>query len=158
MPKDIFIDTNVIRNFANPMSREYKKLLNWLTTYNPNNKSNNAYLAISNKLLAEYGRSLRNCFYGSNSFSVIIDSFTKQDRFNLIKNREIKTFKQKNFKKHIVQRLRCNTPDRDHIPVVMLSDRKYALSLDGNFLRDVNNFPGFSARAVRCPQDLPYDQ
>ncbi|MHC4113368.1 MAG: hypothetical protein ACYSUY_20030 [Planctomycetota bacterium] len=159
MFKDIFIDTDVINKFANPLDKNYKKLFKWLLDYDENNKNDNAYLAVSNKLRGEYSRSLRNSFSYSNNFSIIIDVFTKKGRFNSISNKKIKNFKQKYFnKKRIVRKLISSKNDRDHIPVVMLSDRKYALSLDGKFRRDINNFPGFSATAVKRPQDLPYDK
>lgn len=159
MLKDIFIDTNVIPNFSNPLDKEYKKLFRWLISYNENSKHNNAYLAISNKLKNEYSRSLRNSYLNTNNFSIIINTLFEQDRFNTISNRRINNFKQKYLnKKYIKRKLTSNKNDREHIPVVMLSDRKYALSLDNNFCRDINNFPRFRARAVQRPQDIPHDR
>lgn len=158
MLKDIFIDNSVIPKFSNPLDSEYKKLFEWLLKYDEKRKNNNAYLAVSKKLLGEYDRSLRNAHSSSHNFVVIIAHYKRNDRFNSIDNESIKTFKRKYFKKKIVRRLVCDRDDRNHIPVVMLSDRKYALSLDANFRRDINNFPGFSARATERPQDLPYDE
>ena len=158
MLKDIFIDTDVIPKLSNPLDYEYKRFIKWLLNYDRNNNLNNAYLVVSSGLLGEYSRSLRNSHLSSNNFCVIIDMFSRQGRFHSITNRRIKAFKQKFFKKHVLRRLTSSKNDRDHIPVVMLSDRKYALSLDANFRRDINNFPRFSARAAKRPQDIPYDR
>jgi len=38
----------------------------------------------------------------------------------------------------------------------MLSVRKYALSHDTAFRDDVNDFPGYRARAEIRPRDIPY--
>ena len=157
MLKDIFIDHNVAKNFSNPLDDEYKKLVKWLIRYDERSPLNNAYLAVSKKLLGEYCTSPGHP-HSLTNIIIIIGTFTKQGRLNNIDNSAIKNFQRKYFKKHIVQRLRCNPPDRDHIPVVMLSDRKYALSRDTKFRYDVNNFPGFSALAAKCPQDIPYEQ
>jgi len=155
--KDIFIDNNIAKNFSNPLDCEYKKFIKWLLKYNPKNPLKNAYLVVSNKLLCEYSRTA-GYPHSSINIIIIIDKCTREGRLNKISNSDIKNFKQKHFKKHVVQRLTCNKSDWDHIPVVMLSERKYALSLDTNFRRDINNFPGFSALAAKRPQDIPYEQ
>lgn len=54
--KDIFIDNNITKNFCNPLDPEYKKLIKWLMAFDEQDKAKNAYLVISNKLLAEYYR------------------------------------------------------------------------------------------------------
>jgi len=156
MLKDIFIDNNIVPKFSNPLDGEYKKLVKWLLGYNVVNKEDNAYLAVSNKIIGEYSRSLRNISSLSNNFIVIIDACTRQGRYNFVCNRKITHFKQKHFKKHVVRKFTCTRSDQDHIPVVMLSDRKYALSLDANFRRDINNFPKFAALAAKRPNDIPY--
>lgn len=47
--KDIFIDNNITKNFANPLDPEYKKLIKWLMAFDEQDKAKNAYLVISNK-------------------------------------------------------------------------------------------------------------
>jgi hypothetical protein len=47
---------------------------------------------------------------------------------------------------------------QEHIPVVLLSDRKYVLTLDQKFTDDLLNFPGFRVIVCDKPQDLPYDK
>lgn len=155
MIKDIFIDNVIVtRHFSNPPKRHYKKLIAWLRRFDVKQPHNNAYLVVSNKLLAEY---YGTCSYSNSGINMptIIDMLTRQGRLNRIKNDKIKGFKQKYFKKHI--KLRCNPKDKNHIPIIMLSHRKYALTADGDFCYDINHFPRFGAKAACGPQHLPYD-
>jgi hypothetical protein len=157
MKKDIFIDNNIAKNFSNPMDVEYKKLILWLMKYNPGNLVENAYLAVSNKLLAEYYRTAVFASSGS-SIPIIIDKLTREGRLVKIKNAAIKEFQRQHFTKKIDKNLRSNKEDHDHIPVVLLSARKYALSLDDDFVYDLVHFPGFKARAEKRPENLPFDE
>ncbi len=156
--KDIFIDNNIAKNFSNPLDPEYKKLIQWLITYNSEQieSDNNAHLVVSNKLIAEYQRTTRNAASLTN-IVVIISKLTREGRLIKISNQEIKDFKQQFFTKKVEKKLTCNSEDRDHIPVVLLSIRKYALSLDDKFVYDLRNFPGFTVLAEQRPEDLPYE-
>ncbi len=154
--KDIFIDNNVAKNFANPLDPEYKKLVLWLKTYDEFNKLSSAYLAISTKILVEYHRTCGTSM-SDNSIVAIIDLCTRQGRLNRITNEQIKNFRATHFTKKNCRKLKSNWQDHDHIPVVMLSKRKCAISIDDGFVYDVNNFPGFKAIAVKRPQDLGYE-
>lgn len=154
--KDIFIDNNVAKNFAKPLDPEYKRLIRWLLKFDADLKDS-AHLAVSKKLIAEYKRTSGNAYSGTN-IAVIIDKLTQQGRLLMITNQQIKDFKREYFKKRVIRRLTCNREDRDHIPVVLLSHRKYALSLDDDFTRDLINFPGFTVWVEKRPRDLPYDQ
>lgn len=155
MLKDIFIDNNIAKNFSNPLDLEYKKLIRWLIKDNRQNPSNNGYLVVSPKLIAEYQRTARNSFSPTN-IVIIIDRLTREGRLIKISNQAIKDFKQKYFTKKVVRKLMCNHEDREHIPVVLLSHRKYALSLDDKLIYDLRNFPGFTVLAEKRPEDLPY--
>jgi len=157
MKKDIFIDNNIAKNFSNPMDKEYKKLIRWLKRYDPEDLPGNAYLVVSNKLLKEYGLTVSPVAGGTNIW-VIIDILTRQGRLVRIGNADIKEFQRTHFTKKVLKSLRANKEDHDHIPVVLLSDRKYALSLDNNFIYDLVHFPGFRARAEKRPEDLPYGE
>ena len=157
MLKDLFIDNNVAKNFANPLDPEYKKLIQWLMTFDKSDLAACPHLVVSRKLLVEYKRSTGNA-YSSTNITIIVAKLTREGRIVLISNQEIKQFKRKHFTKTVERKLTCNMEDRDHIPVVLLSHRKYALSLDKAFVNDINCFPGFKALAARRPQDLPYDQ
>jgi hypothetical protein len=157
MKKDIFIDNNIAKNFTNPMDVEYKKLVQWLMRYNPQKLPGNAYLMVSNKLLGEYSRT---AFHGftATSIPVIIDKLTREGRLIKVTNTKIKEFQRDYFTKKIVKNLRSNKEDHDHISVVLLSHRKYALSLDDDFIYDLVHFPGFKARVEKRPERLPYDE
>lgn len=154
MKKDIFIDNNVTKNFTNPMDPEYKKLVSWLMR-NHEEKSQNAYLVVSNKLLSEYYSSNRHANRGTN-IVVIIGTLQKEGRLIKISNSALKEFKRIHFTKKVQRRLTCNRSDRDYIPVVLLSERKYALTIDDNFRHDLVNFPGFRAVAEKRPELIPY--
>jgi hypothetical protein len=156
--KDIFIDNNIASRFKNPADEEYKKLIKWLITYTEDeeNQDKNAYLVVSPKLLAEYHRSNLHVKDGQNII-VIIGILQRQGRLVIISNEQIKTFKQQYFTKKIEKNLQSNHEDREHIPVVLLSERKYALSIDQNFVKDLNSFPGFNAFACSRPEDMPYN-
>lgn len=155
--KDIFIDNNIAKNFANPLDPEYKKLVEWLRKYDESAKSRNAILVICNKLLAEYGRTSSGSVSPTNIW-VIVDKLLRENRLNKIRNFMIVEFKRAHFKRGIVRRFRCNSDDRDYIAVVLLSYRKYAITRDFNFKHDLENFPGFTVRVGMKPQELPYDR
>ncbi len=154
--KDIFIDTNIASRFSNPLDLEYKKLVKWLTNY-VENSTTNAYLVVSNKLLNEYYRSSQNAC-SATSIPTIINQLTREGRLIKISNRAITEFQKQFFTKKVISKLTCNSQDREHIPVVLLSNRKYVLAIDNNFLYDLVNFPGFVVTAAKRPQNLPYSQ
>lgn len=159
MKKDIFIDNNIASKFANPQDEEYIKLTKWLLEYNKadvENKDNYAHLIVSQKLLVEYTRSNQNAT-GGTSIPIIIDKLTRDGRLIKISNAEIKDFKDKNFTKTIEKKLKCNIEDREHIPVVLLSNRKLVLSRDDNFAYDLKKiFKRYKVIVEKRPQDLEY--
>lgn len=157
MVKDIFIDNDSATNFSIPLNRYYKKLLTWLISFDAVDKSSNAYLVVSNKILSEYNRTSGNSLKET-TMPVIIETLTQQGRLIKFSNVEIKNFKIRHFKKHIRKNLTCNSSDRDHIPVVLLSHRKYALSLDDKLRYDLKNFPGFTVLAEDSPHKIPYEK
>jgi hypothetical protein len=156
MKKDLFIDNNVAKNFTNPMDEEYKKLIKWLYKYE-NGSSENAYLVVSKKLISEYYRSSINAHTNTCIF-VIIDKLTREGRKINISNEQIKEFQRKKFTKKVLKNLKSNIEDRDLIPIVLLSDRKYALTYDINLTYDLVNFPGYNARVEKRPENLPYNE
>jgi hypothetical protein len=151
MLKDIFIDNNIAKDFCNPVEPEYKNLIKWLMY------DSTAYLVVSKKLLVEY--------FGSTSHSpsltnitIIIDKLQREGRLCTISNEQIKEFKRQYFTNKIRKKFTCNKEDQEHIPVVLLSDRKYVLTLDQKFTCDLLNFSGFKVIVCDKPQDLPYDK
>ena len=160
MKKDIFIDNNVASKFSNPQDKEYLRLTQWLLHFDKNdeeNKDNYAHLVVSQKLLVEYHRSS----IGANSSSaipVIISKLQKEGRLITLSKHKLQQFKQNFYTKTIEKKFRCNNEDRELVPVVLLSDRKYAVTYDDNFTYDLENFPGFSVLVKKRPEDIPYEQ
>ncbi len=158
MIKDIFIDNNIASKFSNPQDKEYIKLTKWLMFFDQKdalNKHNYAHLVVSKKLLEEYNRSALNA-KSNTSIPIIIDKLSREGRLIIVSNKQIKDFQALYFTKSVVNKLRCNTEDREHIPLVLLSDRKFGLSLDINFIYDLVNFSGFNVLIRKRPEELPY--
>ena len=153
--KDLFIDNNIAKNFSNPMDPEYKKLIRWLMNYEDAETSKNAFLVVSNKLLNEYNRSARDA-RSNTSIPVIIDKLTREGRLIKISNEEIKAFQRQYFTQKIKRKLTSNREDWDHLALVLLSVRKYGLSLDDALVNDLRDFPGFVVWIEKRPEDLPY--
>ena len=160
MKKDLFIDNNIASKFSNPQDKEYIKLTEWLLDFNSNdsgNKDNYAHLIVSKKLLAEYFRSAQSA-KGNTSIPIIVNKLLSEGRLIIITNQQIKDFKNQFYSKAVERKLRSNNEDREHIPLVLLSDRKYALSYDENFIYDIKNFSGFIVKVEKRPENLPYDK
>lgn len=157
MKKDIFIDNNVACRFSNPMDKEVIKLIEWLLEFKTENfnKENNAHLVVSKKLFGEYYRSAGEA-KSNTAIPVIINKLTQEGRLVNISNVEIKDFQNQYFTKTVKRKLRSNHEDREHIPVVLLSDRKFALTNDDNLIYDLVNFSGFNAVVSKKPENLPY--
>ena len=92
------------------------------------------------------------------SIPSIIDKLTRDGRLIKISNEQIKEFKRQYFTNKVKKNFTCNKEDQEHIPVVLLSDRKYVLTLDQKFTDDLLNFPGFRVIVCAKPQDLLYDK
>lgn len=155
MNNDIFIDTNIASRFSNPADPAYINLRNWLVERNAQRPQAEARLMVSPKLIAEYTRSNRD-HTGQQNIISIIGQLQAQGRLKQISNQQIKDFQQTHFTKAVERKLRSNHEDRQHIPVVLLSDRKFALAIDGNFRLDLSKIPGFSPRVETRPEHLPY--
>ena len=158
MMRDIFIDNNIASKFSNPADPEYKELIRWLMDNHDiaeGEEDDRAYLVVSQKLLVEYARSCRDAA-GKTSIPMIISQLTRDGRLERITNQQIKEFKNKYFTKSVERNLRANNEDRDHIPAVLLSERKYALTYDENLTHDLENFPGFTVLVSKRPEDIPY--
>ena len=155
MKKDIFIDNNIAsRYFSNPVDAEHSKLVDWLRTFNED-EDTDAYLLISPYLMREYHESNRNATSTTNIVQIIGD-LTKQERLVNFTKKEIEAFQNQHYSKKVMKRLLSNNKDRNHIPVVLLSDRKMALSEDDNFLHDLYEFSGFEPVTAKRPENLNY--
>lgn len=156
MMNDIFIDNNIACRFSNPMDKEMVKLIDWLVNCkSPEDKK--AVLVISKKLLNEYHASCRDA-QSNTSIPVIIGTLQQEGRLRNISNNQIKDFQSTYFTKAIQNKLQSNNEDRNHIPVVLLSDRKFALTLDRKFATDLINFPGFKVTVSDRPEKIPYNK
>ena len=118
-------------------------------------KVDKPYLAISKKLLSEYISSSG----GASSFTAInniIKKLTDEGRFNRFTKVEIEDFKKEH--QRIFDNLNYLKKDKEHIPVVLLSDRKYALTYDKKFAEALLNFPGYKdkVKVEKRPENLPY--
>jgi hypothetical protein len=142
--KDIFVDNNVAKSFANPMTQEYKDLVAWLM--------HDGALVVSNKLLAEYFRSSGHAA-SSTSIAVIVNHLVSNGRLNKISNKQLSEFK---FRKHVERSLRSNRLDWPHLMTVLLSIRRLAITIDQGLSYDINNYPGVGATAVQCPSEIDY--
>ena len=155
MKKDIFIDNNITsKYFSTPTDEEYKKLIEWLATYNED-EQNDAYLVVSPYLIREYNESNRNARSETNILNLLIE-FTKQGRLVNFTKKQIEDFQQKYYSKKVLKNLLSNAKDRNHLPAVLLSDRKMALSEDNNFLSDLKEFSDFETIIAKRPEHLNY--
>lgn len=135
MKKDIFIDNNIACRFSNPMDPEMKKLIAWIMEYEEGSH-NNAMLVVSDKLLREYIASCQGAYGATSIPTIIIGKLTREGRLTKITNADIKGFQNIYFTKTVERTLRSNQENRNHIPVVLLSERKFALTNDRNFTFD----------------------
>ena len=157
MKKDIFIDNNIAsRYFSNPIDAEHSKLVDWLRTFNEDEETD-AYLLISPYLMREYHESNRYATSTTNIVQIISD-LTKQERLVNFTKKEIEAFQNQHYSKKVMKRLLSNNKDHNHIPVVLLSDRKMALSEDDNFLHDLYEFSGFEPVTAKRPENLNYKE
>jgi hypothetical protein len=159
--KDIFIDNNIAKNFGNPMDEEYKKLINWLKNFDEEkdpNRENCAFLVLSQKLYKEYIDSTRDSAE-MDGIQGIVNLLTEQDRINRISSKQIKEFQDDYFTKKLDKDLGLNRlgKDRDHIPAVLLSQRKFAIAIDKKFRYALLNFPKFKATVKSRPEELDYE-
>ncbi|TGE10342.1 hypothetical protein [Hymenobacter fodinae] len=153
--KDIFIDNNVAKNFCTPLDPEYKKLILWLIK-DTKDITTTPHLVVSQKLLVEYLRSSIGA-YSETSIPAIIDLLTREGRLKKIKPDAIQAFKDEHFSKRRVSKFKSNAQDHEHIPVVLLSERKIAITIDEGFTFDLLNFPGFSATVASRPENINYN-
>jgi len=83
MPKDIFVDNDVAKNFANPLDAHYKNFIDWL--------QDEGWLVITNKILVEYCRTCCGCTSLTNIVA-IINRLTRAGRLTRVSNPQLKAF------------------------------------------------------------------
>lgn len=142
--KDILVDNTVAKNFCNPLDKEYKQFIKWI--------DEEGFLVVTQSLLTEY-IATSGTSGASTSMPALVDRLTRDGRLCHFPKAALSGFR---FPKRVSRALCSNKKDHANIKAVMLSVRKFALSHDANFRRDVNGYPGHNARAERRPQDIPY--
>lgn len=138
---DIFVDDCVAVKLENPLDPRLSGFVKWLSTV--------GVLVTSKKILSEYHRSLS--VGGPSNFITILNKLQIDGRIRHFSNGDLKAFPISN---RIARKLRSNKADWWHIRVVMLSDKRRALSFDINFKYDLTHFPGCSAKAGSYPEDI----
>lgn len=160
--KDIFIDNNIAKNFATPLDKNYKDLIDWLNNYDEESvkkdstvKDTFAHLVVSQKLLKEYLDSSKNSSK-PNAIPSLINRLIIQGRLIKKTKNEIEDFTNKHFTKTITRKLLSNEEDHCHIVTVLLSQRKICLTYDKNLTKDLDNFPGFNPIVKKRPEEINY--
>jgi hypothetical protein len=153
MRKDLFIDNNTTQYFSNPIDDGYKKLIEWLKTYSEK-EEDDAYLVVSPFLIKEYNESNRYPNSRTNIVQIIAD-LTKEERLTHFSKKEIEAYQKEHFTKKVLKKLLTKeTKDVNHIPIVLMSDRKMALTKDNNFTHDLELF---DAIVGKHPDELAFE-
>jgi hypothetical protein len=142
--KDIFIDTNIAKNFTNPLDPIYKKLLRWLTT------DVQSHWVVNQKLLVEYGRT-------NQTILVLIDQLQRQGRLIKKEKAELNAVP---FPKQYERKLHSNSEDWVHLKTIWLSHRKIGIIIDEGLRHDVNQSPkqgGIQPKAFSRPEEINYE-
>jgi hypothetical protein len=142
--KDIFVDTNLAKNFCNPVDPDLKEFIRWLFYQGS--------LVITTRILREYCDTCQGAASQS-SILVIVAHQTKKRRLAKITNPELAAVVFTNAEIRVIT---CNPKDHDHLKAVHLSRRKLALTRDKKFADDVVSLPRIRGTAAGRPQDLPY--
>jgi hypothetical protein len=152
--KDIFIDCNIAKSFSRPADEEYKNLIRWLLIHK-HDVDNDAYLLFSKKLEQEYTGSSQHA-KSFTSIPYIIEILRRQERLKEFFNNEIEDFLTTYATKKVRRKLREIKKDWHHLPLIMLSDRKMAITIDDDFIYNLTHFPGFTVIAAKRPEELAY--
>jgi hypothetical protein len=141
---DVLVDNSVAKNFCNPLDPHYKTFISWLFR--------EGVLVVTQRLIAEYHSTMA-ASPSETSIVAVMNRLLIVGRLMRCRKNQLNGFR---FPARVARRLRSNKREHDTIRAVMLSDRKFALTLDGGLQYDINSYPGFAARAEKRPQDLPY--
>ena len=141
MKPDLFVDSNVSGHFARPVRADYKALVKWLR--------DEGCLVVCSSLIREYGAAVRGSS-APTTLVAIVDRLQRDGRLIRFSKKELQAFP---LGKHAPRRLRSNRADHDFIKVVLLSDRKLALSEDKKLAQDIN---GCGAQCGSTPSKIAY--
>ena len=141
---DLFVDADRSGHFSRPVDPAYRKLIDWLRS--------DGHLVVCQSLLREYHDAVR----GSSVPTTLVALVEHLQRLGRLKHFGKGAIEAFRIKKRISRGLRSQQKDRDHMKIVLLSDRKLGISGDIDFCHDVNNYPGYSANVRRHPSEVPY--
>lgn len=144
MKPDLFIDSNVSGHFAKLVRADYQALAQWLY--------DEGCLVVCQSLIGEYVTAIRGSS-APRTLVAITDRLQRDGRLRQVSKEELHAFL---IRKPVRRRLRSNRADHDFIKVVLLSDRKLALSEDRKLAHDINDFPGFDAHCGSSPSEIAY--
>src|SRR5271154_1635534 len=103
MPKDVFVDNNVAKNFCNPVDQNYKDFITWLR--------DEGSLVVTNKIRGQFVGSTGGSASATN-IVVIIDRLTRDGRLIKFSPQQLKGLI---FKPRTKRALRSNRKDHPHI-------------------------------------------
>lgn len=150
---DIFIDNDfIVLNFHSP-DEDVLKFIQWL--YDEEGLENKAHLILSQKLYNEYVSSSSPKPAYTNILT-ICSVMLSQGRLLKVSNEEIRKFKDTHMPNKIHKKLTCNKKDREHIPIILLSNRKMGITNDKALKADLQNFKGFNTFIEDHPKKLNY--
>lgn len=141
---DFFVDADRSKHFCRPIDSAYKRLIEWLRS--------DGYLVVCPSLINEYHKA-EQATTAPTALLMLVGHLQRHGRLKRFGKKALGAFR---IKKHITRRLRSNPKDRDHLKIVLLSDRKLGISGDVNFCHDVNNYPGHLAIVRPHPSQVPY--
>ena len=141
---DLFVDADRSKHFCRPIDSAYNKLIEWLRS--------DGYLVVCPSLIKEYHKA-EQATTAPTALLMLVGHLQRHGRLKQFGKTALGAFR---IKKHIATRLRSNLEDRDHLKIVLLSDRKLGISGDVKFRHDVNNYPGHRAIVRRHPSQVPY--
>ncbi len=142
--KDIFVDTNLAKNFCNPVDEVLKEFIRWLFYQGS--------LVVSNSVIREYSDACQKSASQS-SILVIIAHQTRKRRLVKISNEALNEVV---FENRELKAIKSNRKDHEHLKAVMLSHRRMALTNDKKFAHDVISLPRIKGTAAAKPHDLEY--
>ena len=142
---DLFVDADRSGSFCRPVDPAYRKLIAWLRS--------DGQLVVCQSLIREYHDAVR----GSTAPTTLVALLEHLQRHGRLKRFGKSALNAFRITKHIENRLQSEMKDRDHVKIVLLSDRKLGISGDVDFRRDVNNYPGYSAVVRQHPSEVQYE-
>ena len=141
---DLFVDNDRSAHFSRPVDPAYKQLIRWLRS--------DGYLVVCQSLIREYHDAVRGST-APTTLPTLVNHLLSCGRLKRFGKRELEGFR---ISKHVARKLQSGMKDRDHLKIILLSDRKLGISGDGKFRRDLNGYPGYSAIVRRHPSEVPY--